>query len=235
MQAFWTVDVDNGRLKEPSYILSSGEPDQPEKEQAGRARLAVCSAEDRIPRWQDRSVLRLAYGARESVFCASGSQPALAMALRRRSSEDPQRFWQLGRTASQSAAARLAGVGVCRQQIRHEGDAQADGHVRDLQACVVTGTRCQDVNTKIDPANDYLWTFRLNGLRPSRSGIRSWQRPELWTWPWVDHRSISFPLRRGAPRRCCCRRERADAAFPRRRPARRLYAARFLHQPGGDG
>jgi hypothetical protein len=28
---FWTVEIDRGREKEPSYILSSGEVDRPEK------------------------------------------------------------------------------------------------------------------------------------------------------------------------------------------------------------
>jgi hypothetical protein len=32
LPAFWTVEIDRGREKEPSYILSSGEPDRPEKD-----------------------------------------------------------------------------------------------------------------------------------------------------------------------------------------------------------
>jgi Protein of unknown function (DUF1553)/Protein of unknown function (DUF1549) len=32
LPVFWTVEIDKGREKEPSYILSSGEPDRPEKD-----------------------------------------------------------------------------------------------------------------------------------------------------------------------------------------------------------
>ncbi len=32
LPAFWTVEIDKGREKEPSYILASGEPDRPEKD-----------------------------------------------------------------------------------------------------------------------------------------------------------------------------------------------------------
>jgi hypothetical protein len=32
LPAFWTVEVDRGRLHEPSYILTSGEPERPEKD-----------------------------------------------------------------------------------------------------------------------------------------------------------------------------------------------------------
>ena len=53
LQSFWTVEVDSARLKEPSYVLSSGERRPPRERQARGARLAVCSSQNRLPRRQN--------------------------------------------------------------------------------------------------------------------------------------------------------------------------------------
>ena len=41
LPAFWTVEVDPKKATEKSYILTSGDPERPEKDQRGRTRLAV--------------------------------------------------------------------------------------------------------------------------------------------------------------------------------------------------
>ena len=114
LPAFWTVEVDPKKELEKSYILTSGDPDRPEKNHEVAARLAVRTGGDRVPRRPDRGVLRLADRARESAVRPGGRQPALAMALRRGPAQDAQRLRQAGRDARESAAARLAGLRVRR-------------------------------------------------------------------------------------------------------------------------
>ena len=41
LPAFWTVEVDRGREQEKSYILTSGDPERPEKDKQVAARLAL--------------------------------------------------------------------------------------------------------------------------------------------------------------------------------------------------
>ena len=77
--------------------------------------------------------------------------------------KSPSDFGTLGGVPTQSRAARLAGGRVCGAQIQHEGDEPPDGHLRDLPAGILASTPSRvSANSKIDPANDYLWTFPLD-------------------------------------------------------------------------
>ena len=136
LPAFWTVEVDPKKELEKSYILTSGDPDRPEKKTTkSQPGWPFAPADDRLPRGPDRGVLRLADGARESAVRPGGRQPALAMALRRGPAQDAQRLRQAGRDAR---AIRACSTGwpseFVRPRVPHEGDAPADRHLGDLQA-----------------------------------------------------------------------------------------------------
>ena len=88
----------SGRL-EKSYILTSGDPDRPEKNHEVEPGWPFAPADDRLPRGPDRGVLRLADRGREPAVRPGGRQPALAMALRRGPAQDAQRLRQAGRNA----------------------------------------------------------------------------------------------------------------------------------------
>ena len=105
--AFWTVEVDPRKELEKSYILTSGDPDRPEKNHEVTPGLAVRPPgidfrEGRIEAFADWLT------APENPCSPAWPSIACGVALRRRIAEDPQRFRQSGRRAGQSAVARLA-------------------------------------------------------------------------------------------------------------------------------
>jgi hypothetical protein len=164
LQAFWTVEVDNGLLKEPSYILSSGEPDQPQKDKPVQ------------PGWPF---------APEKIDFRDGRVEAFADWLT--SPDNPffarvavNRLWQWhfgeGLQKTSSDFGNLGGKPVNRELldwlaaefVAKKFDMKA---INKLMVMSETYRRASSIepalmtsNSKIDPADDYLWTFRLNRL-----------------------------------------------------------------------
>ena len=112
LPAFWTVEVDPKKALEKSYILTSGDPDRPEKDHEVAARLAVRTGDDRLPRGPDRGVLRLADRAENPLFARVAVNRLWQWHFGEGLQKTPSDFGELGGTPAQSAAARLAGVGV---------------------------------------------------------------------------------------------------------------------------
>ena len=107
LPAFWTVEMDRGREKEPSYILSSGEPDRPEKDKPVEPGWPFAPAKTGFPRRPNRRLRRLADRAGESVLRPRRGQSPLAVALWRRPAEVAQRFRNAGRNADQSRSCSI--------------------------------------------------------------------------------------------------------------------------------
>ena len=134
LPAFWTVEWNRSRELEKSYILTSGDPERPEKDKPVEPGWPFAPAKLGFPGRPDRDVFRLADRAGESDVLAGGGEPALAVALWRRPAKELQRFRETRRIAEPPAVTRLAGIGVCRPQVQHERDAPPDGDLRYLQA-----------------------------------------------------------------------------------------------------
>ena len=150
---------------EKSYILTSGDPERPEKDQAVEpgwpfAPAKIDFREGRIEAFSDWLT-----APENPAVRPRGRQPPLAMALRRGPAKDAQRFRQAGRHAQPIRSCSIGWPPSSSRRIQHEGDAPADRHLGDLQAGL--GSRTRDVmsaNIKVDPADTYLWHFRLQRL-----------------------------------------------------------------------
>ena len=99
LPAFWTVEWNRSRELEKSYILTSGDPERPEKDKPVEPGWPFAPAEHRFPRRPDRDVFRLADRAGESDVRPRGREPALAVALWRGPAEELQRLRQARRIA----------------------------------------------------------------------------------------------------------------------------------------
>jgi hypothetical protein len=164
LQSFWTVEVDTAKLKEQSYVLSSGEPDRPEKDKPVE------------PGW---------FGAPEKIDFRDGRIEAFADWLT--APENPMfarvavnRLWQWhfgvglqktssdfgnlgGKPTNQALLDWLASEFVARKFSIKELNrlmVTSEAYKRASFTDAVTDT----ANAKIDPANDYLWKFRLQRL-----------------------------------------------------------------------
>ncbi len=164
LQTFWTVEVDNGLLKEPSYILSSGEPDKPEKDKPVQPGWPF--APEKID-FRDGRVEAFAdwLTAPENPFFARVAVNRLwqwhfGEGLQKASSD----FGNLGgRPTNQALLDWLASEFVAKKF-----DMKA---MQKLMVMSETYQRASSIepalmtsNTKIDPADDSLWMFRLNRL-----------------------------------------------------------------------
>ena len=203
-------------------------PERPEKDHEVKPGWPFATGEDRLPRRAHRGVLGLADGAGESAVRPRGGQPAVAMAFRRRVAQDAERLRQTRRHAVQSAAARLARVGVRRgrgfsMKQMHRLMVTSDTYKLASEAEPALAA----ANRKVDPGQRLLWHSACSGWRRSRSGMRSSPRPATWIWQSAARRSTSGG---GGGRRAAGR--AGDAATLRREPARRLHGPRLFHQPG---
>ena len=130
--AFWTVEVDRKKELEKTYILTSGDPERPEKDHEVLPGwpFAPAKPDPREGRIEAFSDWLIASG--NPLFVTRGRQSSLAMALWRRAAEDSQRFRQIGRHSREPAFARLAGGGIRKARFQHERDAPADRHLQYL-------------------------------------------------------------------------------------------------------
>jgi hypothetical protein len=164
LPAFWTVDVDRGRLKEPSFVLSSGEIDQPMKDKPVEPGWPFGPAK---PDFRDGRIEGFAdwLTAPENPFFARVAvnrvwQWHFGEGLQK----TPSDFGTLGGMPTHPALLDwLAAEFVERKfsmKEMHKLMVTSDAYKRS-SSMDATAYRA---NTKIDPADDYLWTFRLNRL-----------------------------------------------------------------------
>ena len=173
----WTGPAKRRRATSSPAAIPSGP-----RRTTRRARLAVRARRNRFPRRPHRSVLRLADRAGESAVRPRGRQPPLAVALRRRPAEEPQRLRQARRHARpirscstgwppSSSARKFSMKEMHRLIVTSETYKLASEADRTLMAA----------NHKADPRRHLpLALPRCSGSKPSRSGIRSWPPPAIW-------------------------------------------------------
>jgi len=229
MQAFWTVAVDNGRLKEPSYILSSGEPEQPEKDKPVEpgwpfAPSKIDFRDGRIEAFSDWLT------APENPFFARVAinrlwQWHFGEGLQKATSD----FGNFGGVPSDRPLLDwLASEFVAKKfdmKAMHKLMVMSDTYKRasSLEPALMTS------NTKIDPADDYLWKFRLERL----------EAEPIWDSILSSAGSLdlalggpSFDIVPAAPRRAAAAADAnadanaADVAFPAQANRRAAYMLR---------
>ena len=123
-----------GREKEKSYILTSGEPDRPEKRQARGARLAVRAGEDRFPRRPDRGVSDWLTAPENPLFARVAVNRLWQWHFGEGLHKTPSDFGNLGGVPTNPDVLDWLAAEFVDPQVQHEGDAPADRHLGHLQA-----------------------------------------------------------------------------------------------------
>ncbi len=134
LPAFWTVEWDRSRETEKSYILTSGEPDRPEKDKPVEpgwpfAPAKIDFREGRIETFSDWLT-----APQNPMFARVAVNRLWQWHFGEGLQKNPSDFGTLGGTPSNRAAARLAGLRICGPPFQHERDAPPDGDVGHLQA-----------------------------------------------------------------------------------------------------
>jgi hypothetical protein len=161
LPAFWTVEVDRGREKEPSYILSSGEPDRPEKDKP---------VEPGWPFGPEKPDFRDGRIEGFADWLTAPENPFFARVA-------VNRMWQWhfgeGLQKTPSDFGTLGGMPTHPVLLDWLAAEFVDRKfsMKEMHRLMVTSETYKRssaldpavlaANTKIDPANDYLWSFRL--------------------------------------------------------------------------
>jgi hypothetical protein len=161
LPTYWTVEVDPKRLSEPSYILSSGEPDKPEKDKPVEpgwpfAPAKIDFRDGRVEAFADWLT------APENPFFARVAVNRLwQWHFGEGLEKTPSDFGTLGGMptnpklldwlAAEFVARKFSQKEMNRLMVTSETYKRASS----IDPALVTS------NSKIDPANDYLWGFRL--------------------------------------------------------------------------
>ena len=164
LPAFWTVEVDRAKEKEPSYILSSGEPDRPEKDKPVEPGWPFLSGK---PDFRDGRIEGFAdwLTAPENPFFARVAV---------------NRIWQWhfgeGLQKTPSDFGILGGAPTNQNLLDWLASEFVDRKfsMKEMHRLMVTSESykrassldpaLQKLNSKIDSANDFLWSFRLKRL-----------------------------------------------------------------------
>ena len=164
LPAFWTVEMDRGREKETSYVLSSGEPDRPEKDKPVEPGWPFAPAK---PDFRDGRIEGFAdwLTAPENPFFARVAVNRLwQWHFGEGLQKSPSDFGTLGGMPSNPelldwlAAEFVARKFSMKEMNRLMVTSDTYRQASSLDAVTVSA------NSKIDPANDYLWSFRLTRL-----------------------------------------------------------------------
>jgi hypothetical protein len=161
LPAFWTVEIDRGRERDPSYVLSSGEPDRPEKDKPVKPGWPFAPAD---PDFRDGRIEGFAdwLTAPENPFFARVAVNRLwQWHFGEGLEKTPSDFGTLGGVpthpelldwlASEFVARKFSMKEMARLMVTSETYRRASRIDPALNGA----------NSKIDPANDYLWSFRL--------------------------------------------------------------------------
>ncbi|HXA50362.1 MAG TPA: DUF1553 domain-containing protein, partial [Candidatus Acidoferrum sp.] len=164
LPAFWTVETDKGKERDQSYVLSSGEPDRPEKDKPVEPGWPFAPEK---PDFRDGRIEGFAdwLTAPENPFFARVAvnrmwQWHFGEGLQK----TPSDFGILGGTPTHPAlldwlAAEFVGHKFSMKEM-HRLMVTSEAYKRASSIDPAT----QTANAKIDPADDYLWAFRLNRL-----------------------------------------------------------------------
>ncbi len=200
LPAFWTVEMDRGREKEPSYVLSSGEPDRPEKDKPVEPGWPFAPAK---PDFRDGRIEGFAdwLTATENPFFARVAVNRLwQWHFGEGLQKTPSDFGMLGGMptnvelldwlAAEFVARKFSMKELNRLIVTSDTYRQASS----IEPSILTA------NAKIDPANDFLWKVPFAApSKPSRSGMAFSLPPVPWTWRSAVRHSISrSPTPQGA-------------------------------------
>ena len=228
LPAFWTVEVDRGLEREKSYILTSGDPERPEKDKPVEPGWPFCAGEmdfreGRIEAFSDWLT------AQENPLFARVAVNRLwqwhfGEGLQKTSSD----FGILGgRPASQPLLDWLASEFVARR-LQHEGDAPADGDFERLSPGQLRRSRVDDDESRSRSASRFLWRFRLQRL----------EAEPIWDSILTAAGNLdptvggpSFDIEARAPARTAA--DAVHAGGGQDEPPRRLHDPRLFHQPRG--
>ncbi len=161
LPAFWTVEVDKGRERDQSYILSSGEPDRPEKDKPVQPGWPFAPAN---PDFRDGRIEGFAdwLTAPENPFFARVAVNRLwQWHFGEGLQKMPSDFGALGGMPTHPelldwlAAEFVERKFSMKQMHRLMVTSEAYKRASAMDRAVATA------NAKIDAANDYLWSFRL--------------------------------------------------------------------------
>ena len=136
LPAFWTVEVDPHKALEKSYILTSGDPDRPEKNHEVQpgwpfAPAKIDFRDGRVEAFSDWLT-----APENPLFARVAVNRLWQWHFGEGLQKMPSDFGKLGGTPANPRAARLAGRRVREAPFQHEGDAPADRHLGHLQAGV---------------------------------------------------------------------------------------------------
>ncbi|MFN7925074.1 MAG: DUF1549 and DUF1553 domain-containing protein [Bryobacteraceae bacterium] len=164
LPAFWTVEVDGTKETEPSYILTSGEPERPEKDKPVKPGWPFAPAQID---WREGRVEAF------SDWLTAPENPLFARVA-------VNRLWQWhfgeGLQKSVSDFGTLGGAPVHRELIDWLASefVSRKFSMRQMHKLMVTSQayrraswadrEVMERNTRIDPANTYLWGMRLRRL-----------------------------------------------------------------------
>ena len=161
LQSFWTVEVDTAKLNETSYVLSSGEPDRPEKDKPVKpgwpgAPAQIDFRDGRIEAFSDWLT-----GPENPMFARVAVNRLWQWHFGEGLQKTPSDFGNLGGTptnqplldwlASEFVARKFSMKEINRLMVTSEAYKRSSS----MDANLMTA------DSKIDPADDYLWSFRL--------------------------------------------------------------------------
>ena len=158
---FWTVEEDSARLKEPSYILTSGEPTQPQKDKPVQPGFPLQPANLEFRDGRRETFTEWLVAPENPLFARVAVNRLWQWHFGKGLQQNPSDFGLLGgRPSHPELLEWLASEFVAKgfsMKAMHKLMVMSDAYKMSSspESAVVTK------NTAIDPANNLLWQFRL--------------------------------------------------------------------------
>ena len=164
LQSFWTVEIDTAKLNQPNYVLSSGEPDRPEKDKP--VQPGWPGAPDQID-FRDGRIEAFAdwlTAPENPMFARVAVNRLWQWHFGEGIQKTPSDFGNLGgKPTNQALLDWLASEFVARKFSMKAMNRLMVTSQAYMRASFMDSA-ADTANSKIDPANDYLWKFRLQRL-----------------------------------------------------------------------
>ncbi len=190
LASYWTVEEDPSLLKQKSYVLTTGDPAKPEKDNPVEPGFPFQPAN-----------LDFRDGRRETFveWLTAPANPLFARVAVNRVwgwhfGEGLQRatsdFGLLGGKPSNQNAAGLPGFGICGAQLQHEVAAPPDRDLRYLPTVIESraGARFTQ-RCRLTRRIPISGTSACSDWPRSRFGIPSISQPKIWILRWAESRS----------------------------------------------
>jgi hypothetical protein len=222
---FWTVEEDSARLEQPSYILASGEPSQPEKDKPVKPGFPFQPADLEFRDGRRETFTEWLVDAKNPLFARVAVNRLWQWHFGKGLQQNPSDFGLLGgRPTHPELLDWLASEFVAKgfsMKAMHKLMVTSEAYKMASSAEPSLLTR----NSAIDPADNYLWEFRLLRLEaePLWDSILSAAEDLDLT---VGGKSFRLPgEEKGGPR--SAPQVQAKASGP---PRRGIYLERGYHQ-----